>query len=133
MRASTNGQPLVISASGNVTADDRLRYFKGERWGIAALYKSCEKKRRTTSSSTVAKRVRRATAKAEQGDHSNDAGLEFAHNFLMRMQAGPDWCREVVDEHVVFLRDDMLGSLKSLLPYLEEQTEKQPNTSESSD
>jgi hypothetical protein len=60
-------------------------------------------------------------AEVEQGSGVSDAELAFAESFLARMQAGPSWCRDVVDEYLVFLENDLLGNLKTLLPLLEKQ------------
>jgi class 3 adenylate cyclase len=117
----------------HISSDDKLRYFKGERWSTTTLYKSSSKKSKTISPSSASKSVRRAIAKAEQADSSNDASVEFAETFLTRMQSGPDWCRQVIDEYVSFLRDDLLGTLKLALPLLESQPEKLPNRSDDSD
>lgn len=65
--------------------------------------------------------MKEVVAKAEQGNASSDAELEFARTFLAQMLAGPEWCREIMDEYLAFLNDDLLGTLKRLLTLLEPQ------------
>jgi class 3 adenylate cyclase len=96
-------------------AEDRLRYFKKERWGTTALYASCEGPRRKASLATVLKQGEEAIAKAEATGEDAHHGFSFAQRILARLTAGPCWCRDVIDEYLRFVRDDLMGSLRDAM------------------
>jgi class 3 adenylate cyclase len=104
----------------NVTTQDKLKYFKGERWGTTAIYVSSTRPvQRSSSARRVARQVKNAVRKAEGESKGNQAGIEFALRFMTRMKSGPEWCQEVLDRHTSFLRDQMLEPLRRVIPLIE--------------
>jgi hypothetical protein len=101
-----------------VNTDERLKYFKGERWGIEQIY---------TSNNAALFRNRKATLrhakdaidKAEGRKPYPEEDVKFGTLFVKNMMAGPDWCQEVLDDTLQFCKDELLGSLKSVIPILE--------------
>jgi class 3 adenylate cyclase len=101
-----------------VSADDKLKYFKGERWGTDAVYVSSDKVRRAKNTKSLLKQAQAAIDLAEGRRSPSDERIRFVMSFLKNMEAGPDWCREVLDEYTHFLREGLLGSLKGVVPIL---------------
>lgn len=104
----------------NVNAEEKLKYFKGQRWGTTSVYVSSGKTKKLNSKA-VARLGKRAVSKAEGEVALNDAELKFAKAFLARMRVGPDRCQDVVDEYLAFLKDAMLKAVKRLLTLPESQ------------
>ena len=50
----------------NLSAEDRQRYFKGERWGTTNLYSSAERRPRPRSTNSLLRTVRKTIAEAEK-------------------------------------------------------------------
>ena len=105
-----------------INADQRLRYFKGERRGTTSLVASTEATPRRRSLNTVLKHAKAAVAKAEAENGPDGIEIDFARQLLVRMEHGPPWARETITQYVQFLREDMLASLKESLQALEERT-----------
>lgn len=106
-----------------LSADERLKYFKGERWGTSSLYRSGNRSYRERSLRTVARRVKGVIAQAQGEVSPTPDSIAFAHAFLDRMLAGPEWCRAVMDQYLRFLREDLLYTLENLVPVLEKLSE----------
>lgn len=101
--------------------EDRVRYFKNERWGTRSLYVSVDKKIRSPSIASVLRGGKRAIALAE-GERAADAtSMEFVSRFLHECSQGPDWCQEALNEYTKFIRDDVLGSLRKVIVHVESQ------------
>ncbi len=113
-----------------VSAQDKLRYFKGERWGVSSLYRSTGKKRKARNPESVAKSVKATIAKVEQKEAEDSARLRFIKAFIEKMESGPEWCQKVIDDYASFVMEDLLGTLKQILPLLEKQA---PNSVNSQD
>lgn len=105
--------------------------FKGERWGTNGVYVSVSKTNRATSVHTTYRHVKRVVTSVE----SQTARAEsFSDVFFALMESGPDWCIQAAEDYGKFVRDELLGSLKNLLPVLEKAAkekkrpvQKEPN------
>ena len=106
-----------------LTRDDQVRHFKGETWGTKSLYRSCERKPRPNKSpEAILSRAKRAVQKAQprkDGDDMDTPALSFSLAFLNEIMSGPEWSRVTGVEYTRFVREDLLGSLNSLIPLFE--------------
>ncbi len=108
----------------NLSAKDRLKYFKGERWGTTSLYSSAERKPRAKSRASVLRMVRNTIEEAEKPQTIEDETDPTIKQFMMSLLSGPEWTQEVFENYMKFLREDMLGALKLAERALDSQPEK---------
>jgi len=115
--------PIVNFKRWRPNKDDRLRYFKAERWGTRSLFMSGERRRRKRPMSTasILRMGKRVIASAEGADNGkDDAGKrQFVSKFFDKFGSGPEWCRKVTDRYTEYLRKDMLGTLKEFVQAIE--------------
>jgi len=102
-----------------ISPSDKLKYFKGEKWGTASIYTSSGKVGKSRSLSALLKGTKKVIAKAEGAGQRQNSDLGFAKLFLSKMESGPDWCQDVIKEYLRYIKDDLLGTLKKLLSALE--------------
>ena len=57
----------------------------------------------------------------------NSKRKEFVTRVVMEMINGPEWCREVRKALDDFCKDDLLGSLKEIVPTLKEKAGSSTN------
>lgn len=95
-----------------LSAEDRLKYFRGERWGTSSLYSSTERKSHSKSKSAVLRMVKKTIAEAEKPQTVDDETDPMIKQFMIDLLSGPAWTREVFKDYMKFLREDMLGALK---------------------
>ncbi len=95
-----------------VSRDDRLRYFKGEKWGTSGLVVSAEKKHRMTSTANLLRKARKAIDAAEGHRPTVPSGL--VDRIFAAFQTGPEWCKPVVIAHADFVKNKLLHSVKEL-------------------
>lgn len=108
----------------NFNAMEIDRFFKGEKWGTNAIYVSSEKTRRPRSLKTVIKQTKGAILKAEGKRETPKMKQKYTEVYVHKMLKGPQWCHEVMTEFSRFTEEDLLGTLKKLLPFLEMANEK---------
>ncbi len=101
-----------------VSDEDRMRYFKGERFGTRSLVVSAERKVRRRSAGSVVRLAKGAIGRAESGS-GVEADAELAFRLVRELQSGPQWAREVLEEYLGFVKDDLLGTLKNVVGHLE--------------
>jgi hypothetical protein len=92
--------------------EDKLRYFKGESFGVNSIYVSGSFRKKTPSLSFLIKNMNKVIKKAESTLSSTQSDSNFVNNFLTQLNAGPDWCKNVTNELVRFTKEEMLGTLK---------------------
>lgn len=95
----------------HLSADDRRRYFKGERWGTGSLFVSAERRPRKTSKSVLLRSVRRTIARAE-GSSIQTGTDHTVRRFMEDIESGPSWAQDVLGDYIKFLREGLLGTLK---------------------
>lgn len=100
------------------TAEERLKFFKGEKLGTNALYLSSSKRHRPVNKKTVIKQAKLAIQIAEEP--TDDA---FSCSLFDGMMAGPEWSRKVATDYTKFIEERLLGSLKSLMNAMESTPE----------
>lgn len=103
-----------------MSKDNRLRYFKGETWGTSDIYVSGGKAQRSVGLRTLVKRTKELIKNVESGNPDMKR-MDFATKVVLEMTNGPDWCREVQKTLDRFRRESLLGSLKRIIPILEEE------------
>ena len=97
------------------SAEDRLCYFRGERYGTKNLYASVDKKPRQRNFGALIKQTKRLITNVETQGHASEDEVDLASRFCSLMSSGPPWAKTVMAEEHRFLREDMLGSLKSFV------------------
>ena len=120
----------VIEAVGNgstfafrkwkPTREERLKFFKDEKWGTNALFVSGARKPRIQSKATALKLAKSAIEKAESKLPADDPSFMFANSLLQGMANGPEWSRAVVVEYSRFVREELLASLKAITSVMEQ-------------
>ena len=114
------------------TTEDRLKFFKGENWGTSSLFVSGPRSSYSRSMKSVLRQAKRAVRQAERPQQVpvDHIGARFAEALM----TGPEWCQEVLAELLRFLREDLLGTVKLIVPAFEkaireQQTNPAPNPS----
>ncbi len=107
----------------SLTEDDRLKHFKGERWGTTNLFASAEKKPRVRTKSAVLRSAKKTIADIESPKTTSAESVIVAQQLVAHLQTGPQWAREVLEDYTEFLQEDMLGTIKKLVIELEEAKE----------
>jgi class 3 adenylate cyclase len=105
------------------TSEERLKFFKEEKWGTNALYVSGAKRPRIRSKGAVAKQARLAIQKGEGQGPIDDTRLAFSRSLYDGLAAGPEWSRKVASDYTQFIREELLGSLNAALRSLERSPE----------
>lgn len=108
----------------NLNAEDRLRYFKGERWGTTNLYYSAERRPRPRSIESLLKAVKKTIEEAEKPQTIQDETNPTIKQFMEDLLSGPKWTQEVFRSYVSFTREDLLGEVKQLAQVLESLPKK---------
>ena len=93
-------------------ATERMKYFKGERWGTTTLYLSEETKKGESSRRAVLLNAKKAIELANGVRPRQDSDrLVFARRFAEEMMAGPEWAQTSIGEYARYIHEDLLGSL----------------------
>lgn len=101
--------------------DEKLKYFKGERWGTDDIYTSVDKLRRARDPKALLRQVKKVIAETKDTKQVFDKNSDFVKRFLENMMEGPEeWCREVIDEYIRYIKEDMFVALRKVVPLLEE-------------
>ena len=101
------------------TAEESLRYFKGENWGTKSLYTSIDSRPRIFSRKAVLKRSKAAIQNAERLI-SNDGPLDpFSRSLHQALLTGPTWGRGVASDYMDFVRNGLLNTLKTVVSVME--------------
>jgi len=100
------------------------KFFKGEKWGTKNIFVSKEKVCRPRSLRSVIKQTKKAICKAEGEAKIPEMKQKYAEVYVNKMLKGPQWCSDIMMEFARFTEEELLGSLKKLLPLLEIANEK---------
>ena len=105
------------------TSEDKLKYFKGEELGLETIYVSSKKTYpKNKNLSELKEKADKSINDIDNPDSSKK--IEHIPEFIELMKAGPDWCQEVIDLEVKFIREELLGSLKKVMDLLEKKGEE---------
>ncbi len=101
--------------------EEKLKYFKDEPWGTSDVFASCEGGRNKLSLNTLLKRTKKIIDEAEGKQPFASSHRGFVEKVVLELSNGPDWCRDVQTTLSKFTREGLLGSLKAIVPILEER------------
>lgn len=115
-----------------VKADDRLKHFKGERWGTKFLYRSSESRSKPSSTKALVSRVKKFIRIVEEPSYIPDySSSEFTENLVHAMLRGPQWAVQTMGDYAVFV-GDMIEPLKGFLDIAESIEAANENSDEGS-
>lgn len=108
--------------------DELLKFFKGEKRGTSTVYVTADKARKPTSPTTILKKSKKIIDQAEGRIEGGTKENSVVDGFVAAMSAGPEWGKEALKEYVHFIRNDLLGSLKTAVEVIEraKKTDKSP-------
>jgi class 3 adenylate cyclase len=98
--------------------EEKLKYFKDERWGTSDVYSSKKGKHRLRDSKALLKRTKKLINEVEGKPFKSDHEA-FIDKIVSELSDGPAWCRDVQIAMNQFTREDLLGNLKKMVPILE--------------
>jgi class 3 adenylate cyclase len=98
---------------------ERMKYFKGERWGTRTLYISDETKKRKSSLLAMRLHAKKAIELANGAQPDDDDRVAFAKRFAEEMMGGPEWARTSMVEYSRYIDEDLLGALKAVVAVME--------------
>jgi class 3 adenylate cyclase len=120
---ATSGYPSLQFRSWKPNKEERLRFFKEERWGTDSLYKSRARKPRPRTKASTMNLARAAVKKATGESAADDPDLAFARSLLTGMATGPEWSQKVAADYMRFVREELLGNLMAILQIFEEKAD----------
>jgi hypothetical protein len=95
------------------SAEEIVKYFKGERYGTKQLCKSGPRRQSAKISiKTLKKTLGRAIDRAQGQLPPDPSDIAFVHSFMNLLRSGPPWAKQSLDKFVVFLREETLIILK---------------------
>lgn len=102
-----------------LSSNDRLRYFKGQKFGTDSLYASKERKPRKMSKDALLRRIKTTITNAEDSDSDSVSADSIVQSLVFHLQSGPEWTRDVLASYTKYLRDDVLSLLEETKSLLE--------------
>lgn len=111
------------------TPEERLRYFKGERWGTNNLVLSTDKRSRKLSLRSTLRRTNKVLAAIDSIDPHDPVPDVFAKRFVEGMLHGPTWAKDLVATYRKFVEEDVLATLRvvaKVLGAVESKSSKLP-------
>ena len=102
-----------------VKGDDRLKHFKGQRWGTKSIYRTSEATGKSPSLKrliSIAKNIIRTVE--EPPDEPSFPPNEFTRNLVQAMFNGPQWAVNSICNYAVFV-GDMVEPLKEFVEHTE--------------
>jgi len=104
-----------------LTMEEKLKYFKNEAWGTSNVFASGEGNRPRASLGKLLKHTKKVVDEAEGRRPSVPAHREFIERVVRELSNGPAWCRDVQTTLNEFIRNELLGTIKKIVPILEEK------------
>lgn len=110
--------PTIINFSKwKPTSEDKLKYFKGEKFGLESVYVST-KKTYKGKFETANKKAKKLVNEIESPNAlPTNKNIE---SLIKKMENGPDWCKEVLNLELNFIKGGLLGSIKQMIEYNDE-------------
>ena len=105
-----------------INTNDRMRYFKGEKFETENLYESSERKYRKKSKEALLQMVRKQIAATEQPHPDSIRNEKTELALFDHLRSGPEWTREIYEKYMNFLQNDLLGVLKQAESVLQSST-----------
>ena len=118
VEAISNKIPQINFKKLNLSAEEKLKYFKGERWGTNNLWVSANRQPRIRSLNSLLRRSKKAVATAE-GEGPIPKDINTILQFITALKAGPDWAKGIFKDYKNYIQVDLLEPLKELVDELE--------------
>jgi len=96
-----------------LSEEDRLKYFKGEKWGANSIYVSADKNKRPNSLKSTTRLIKKTLSDIDKPETT--AEDTFGAKFVPRMLSGPEWSQEAIKEyadHWLYIYNLVRKSLK---------------------
>ncbi|MCH7737962.1 MAG: hypothetical protein IH872_11255 [Chloroflexi bacterium] len=107
----------------SITKEERLKYFKGQRMGTDSIYATADRISRFKTFESAAKNLQKAINTLEEPKGQDYLLNPFIDSITGRFSSGPDWTAEVMVAYARYIKDDLLGNIKKLVPDLEERAQ----------
>lgn len=121
--ARDKDRDAITFTSWRPTTEERLRYFKGEKFGTANLYKSIERKPPRVSTRALLRNAKTIVAELDNSAPEIDSPhLRFSKELVLKMNDGPEWAKDVLATYGGYVQDDLLGAVKKVVQFLEART-----------
>jgi class 3 adenylate cyclase len=96
------------------TAEDKLKFFKGERFGLESVCVSTKK--------TSKLKINSINKKAKKLIYDIESPIALPTNkkvekLLEKMNNGPDWCKEILESELKYIKEGLLGTIKELVAH----------------
>ena len=124
VEAISNKIPHITFKKLNLSAEEKLKYFKGERWGTNNLWVTAERKPRFKSLNSLLRSSKKAIATAEGGGPI-PKDINNILQFITALKAGPEWAKGIYQDYLKFVQEDLLEPLKGLVDELESLSAEQ--------
>lgn len=116
--------PLGTFRRKRLSSKEILRYFKGKSVGIKEILVTVQAPPQRKSLVEVHRKATEAIAKASGASIDVGKDSEFVDRFASIFLKGPEWTRTVWELEGAFIRDNLLNSLKEIMPLLEKLKEE---------
>jgi class 3 adenylate cyclase len=117
-------QPGVSFTKLRFSKDDRLRYFKGEDWGIKNLYVSADKQnRRGRTVRSVLRQARKALDRYESDNPDYDS---VPAKIALDLMKGPQWSRDVGLKMKEYISGQLVPALKDAIQAIRDASTTTP-------
>lgn len=110
-----------------VSSEDRLKYFKGEKWGTSHLYRASDKPSRKKSRQTVIRQAEKAIALAETPTKTRGKVHAMWDRIDSALRQGPDWSHQAMADYLGFIKTELLGGLKAATELLRDESGPKPS------
>ncbi len=88
-----------------ITPTERLKYFKGEKWGTESIYVPIKDKRRITSHASLTQKMGQLLIRIERSKSLKAKEISFIYLFASEMLMGPSWARKIMKKDLLFTRE----------------------------
>ena len=114
---SARSKNLANLKKWELTADQLLKYFKGEKLGTMGLFVSGRAKLNQPRPDAWVERAENLITRADGVRRRAPVETGFIDNFFSHLAQSHDhvWCRESLDAYVAFAREGLAGSLGTVL------------------
>jgi hypothetical protein len=99
------------------TVDEKLKFFKGQKFGTKSIMVSSDKKRKPKSINSAKRNAIRVINNFESQrplDAKNPVSI-----FVNKMYNSPSWCQEIIKKEASFVQIELLETLKKIVAILE--------------
>jgi hypothetical protein len=107
--------------------DDILKYFKGQRRGVASIVGSSSARKTLYSKRPLADQIVRGT-RFRNGKHNRRYDYEeMVKRYVLNLSNGNDWTRKILNDELRFIREEMIEALESAINHTSESRHISPD------